>query len=884
MASIIEALNVALADRYAIEEEIGAGGMATVYRAEDLKHRRKVALKVLRPELSAILGGERFLQEIEVTANLQHPNILPLYDSGEADTFLYYVMPFVEGETLRDKLDREKQMAVEETVDIVKAVSSALGYAHERGVVHRDIKPENILLQAGQALVADFGIALAVSQAGGTRLTETGLSLGTPHYMSPEQATGDRELDARTDIYSLGAVTYEMLTGDPPHTGNTMQAIVAKVLTEEPSPISRTRQLVPPNVEAAVQRALAKSPADRFRSAADYAAALTDRSFTLPDAAAAASAPATARRAMMAPLVVFMTLAAIVTTGAAAWGWLRPTPKPVIRQRVVLIDGEMTRPGWVRYAAAVAPDGSIVFVDSVAGGTQLVLKERHLLEATPLTGTEGGTAPFISPDGAWVGFVADGKLRKVPRSGGGSVTLADSANTVTPSGAWLDDGTILFVDTGFDLRQVNEAGGSAEVVVRRGEDVPRGVVDVSPLPGGRGALFTGCTLSCSQSEVYVFDARADTVRMLFEEAWGVWYAPTGHVVYTSREGGAFAAPLDLEALETSGAAIPVLEGASAPNLAFSSTGTLIYAVGASLGTAVDELVWVDRNGTAEVIDPGWSADFEYLDLSPDGKRLVVSIEEEDGNHQLWVKQLDQGPLPKLTFEGTNNFRAAWTPDGGSIAFISNRAGENDVWIKRSDGSAAAELLWDSDEDAWEVTWSPDGRWHVFRTDTNDRNGNIYGVRPGVDTVPVPLVVSEFDDTEPALSPDGRWLAYISDESGQYEVYIRPFPNTGDAKWQVSTDGGREPLWAHSGRELFYRSESQQLVAAEIIAEPMFSVGEQRVLFSMREYEGDVNHRAYDIDADDQRFVMIRSNTMRLGGPKLVLVENWFEELKEQVTR
>ena len=289
MPEITARLTTALADRYAIEREIGAGGMATVYLAEDLKHHRKVAVKVLRPELAAVLGAERFLKEIEVTANLQHPNILPLYDSGEADAFLYYVMPYIEGESLRDKLNREKQLAVEETVEIAKSVAGALSYAHERGVIHRDIKPENILLQAGQALVADFGIALAVSQAGGTRLTETGLSLGTPHYMSPEQAMGDRELDARSDVYSLGATVYEMLVGDPPHMGSTVQAIIAKVLSETPSPITRARELVPPNVDAAVRQSLAKTPADRFHSAAEFAEALTNPAFTLQTAATQAA-------------------------------------------------------------------------------------------------------------------------------------------------------------------------------------------------------------------------------------------------------------------------------------------------------------------------------------------------------------------------------------------------------------------------------------------------------------------------------------------------------------------------------------------------------------------------------------------------------------------
>ncbi len=275
MIDPVARLNAALKGRYAIERELGAGGMATVYLAEDLKHHRKVAVKVLRPELAAVVGAERFLKEIEVTANLQHPNILPLYDSGEADTFLYYVMPYIEGETLRAKLNREKQLAVGEAVEIAKSVAGALSFAHARGVIHRDIKPENILLQSGQALVADFGIALAINQAAGTRLTETGLSLGTPYYMSPEQATGDRDLDPRSDVYSLGAVVYEMLVGDPPFLGSNLQAVIAKVVTDTPTAVRVLRESVPASVDSAVAHALAKVPADRFATAMDFAVALT---------------------------------------------------------------------------------------------------------------------------------------------------------------------------------------------------------------------------------------------------------------------------------------------------------------------------------------------------------------------------------------------------------------------------------------------------------------------------------------------------------------------------------------------------------------------------------------------------------------------------------
>src|SRR5678816_3485984 len=275
--SDIDRLTVSLADRYTIDHEIGAGGMATVYLAHDMRHDRNVALKVLNPDLGAVLGVKRFLSEIKVTADLQHPNLLPLFDSGEAEGLLYYVMPYIEGESLRSRLDREKQLPIDEAIRISIAIANALQYAHSHGVIHRDLKPENILIQEGQPVIADFGIALAVSKAGGNRITQTGLSLGTPAYMSPEQATGDRVIDGRSDIYSLGAVAYEMLTGEPPHTGNTSQAVIARMLTEKPRPIRTTREAVPEYVEAAVQRALEKLPADRFASVKEYAEGLQGR-------------------------------------------------------------------------------------------------------------------------------------------------------------------------------------------------------------------------------------------------------------------------------------------------------------------------------------------------------------------------------------------------------------------------------------------------------------------------------------------------------------------------------------------------------------------------------------------------------------------------------
>ncbi|MDH4132850.1 MAG: serine/threonine protein kinase, partial [Gemmatimonadota bacterium] len=314
----LERLRASLSDRYRIERELGQGGMATVYLAEDLRHKRKVAIKVLRAELAAVIGAERFVSEIQTTANLQHPHILALHDSGAADGFLYYVMPYVEGESLRDRLSREKQLPIADAVRIAGEVASALDYAHRQGVIHRDIKPENILLHDGRALVADFGIALAATSAG-SRMTETGMSLGTPHYMSPEQAMGERQLDARTDIYALGCVLYELLAGDPPFTGSTAQAIVAKVMTERPTPLSTVRDTVPEEVEDAVLTALAKLPADRFATAAEFAAALQGQG-TGPMRRVRPTRPAAPPPRRVVPALLVAAIA------VAVWGWLRPRP------------------------------------------------------------------------------------------------------------------------------------------------------------------------------------------------------------------------------------------------------------------------------------------------------------------------------------------------------------------------------------------------------------------------------------------------------------------------------------------------------------------------------------------------------------------------------
>jgi serine/threonine-protein kinase len=884
----IDRLAAALADRYTIEQELGAGGMATVYLAHDIKHDRKVAVKVLRPELAAVIGADRFLAEIKTTANLQHPHILPLFDSGVADSFLFYAMPFIDGESLRDRLSREKQLPINDAVRIASEVASALDYAHRHAVIHRDIKPENILLHDGSALVADFGIALAASKAG-TRMTETGMSLGTPQYMSPEQAMGEREITARSDVYALGCVTYEMLSGEPPFSGPTAQAIVAKVMTAEPVDLLTLRKTIPSQVADAVQTSLQKLPADRFATAAEFASALHGRTGVR---ARATRATATGPSSFVSRLSSLLLLSALAIV--AVWGWLRPVPKPgLTRQRVTLWEhsqASLLSPGDERVAsrATIAPDGSsIVFGDSIGGTPQLLRKRRGESKATPIAGTEGGVSPFFSPDGRWIGYITtDNKLRKVPVVGGGSITLADNVNGTYTIGAWLDDGTIVFVGgggTGGFMRRISANGGTSRPVARDSAGVVTSIFSISPLPGSRGVLFTSCPGNCGlESTVYVFDFAAGSSRLLVANAAGAWYSPTGHLLYTDRAGGLYAMGFDAKRLVATSGPGPVIDGVVPGSFTLSSSGTALY-VSATGAIAPAELTWVARDGSPVPLDSTWRADFGYPALSPDGKSLAVSV--TDGATHLWIRRSD-GTRQKLSQDGTVNWRPAWAADGQSVLFASNRrggSGQNayDLFHIPVDGSAPPALLLHHRFGLWEGEFSRDGEWLVFRSDEEGANSNIYARRLSGDTALVPIAVDKSKSMQVDLSPDGHWLAYAGDATGRYEIYVTPFPGATSTRL-VSRDGGNEPRWAHSGRELFYKS-GNRLMSVDVTAGPSLTIGTPRPLFSLSGYRFARNRAQYDVAPDDKHFVMIKE----LGGNTrgdAVYVENWFQELLAKVKR
>ncbi len=884
-------MRTALADRYRVTRELGAGGMATVYLAHDIKHERDVAIKVLHPDLGAALGGERFLSEIRTTARLQHPHILPLLDSGEADGLLYYVMPLVTGETLRARLERERQLPIADAVRIAREVASALDYAHRQNVIHRDIKPENILLHDGQAIVADFGIALAVQSAGGARMTQTGLSLGTPQYMSPEQAMGERIIDARSDVYALGAVLYEMLAGDAPFTGGSVQAIVAKVLSERPTALRTLRDTVPAHVEHAVFTALAKLPADRYASAAEFATALSNTSGAT-FASTSATAPA---RSFARDPRTWITLAAVATSvGVAALYVMRPAVSTAVsRQREQLWQISLQpalAPGVLAAAAqaAIAPDGSsIVFADTVNGQWMLKRKLRDASDATVMTGTDGANSPFFSPNGKWVAFLTnDYKLKKVPIDGGGAVTLAEDVAPDMRSGAWLDDNSMVYFAEASTLRRLSADGGPS--VVLSGFIRKRGsVASLTPLPGSKGLLLTVCPANCAvTSSVYAYAFATDSLRLLVPGAAGVWYAPTGQLLYTAREGGLFAANFDLASMTLTSGPMSVIDGVDPIRFALSASGSVLYTADETMRTLTD-LVWVSRDGRQSAVDSSWVEHFEYPALSPDGKTLAVSVRAKTTD--LWLQRSD-GTRQKLVTPGVASWRPSWMSDGKSLVFSSVgdlEKDNNDVTLYRApaDGSTRASLLQRiGGAGLWEAELSRDGKWMVMRKDvTGSRNVVIARQVTGDTTFRTLFDVPSVQFAlSLSLSPDGRWLAYASNESeGTVNVYVMSFPDA-KAKFVMSRGGGTEPRWSHDGRELFFESGGM-LKVVSVPPGPTFTPGNPRTLFSLAGYRRARNRPQYDVSPDGSRFLMIRERGATTP-PTVIHVENWLTELTAKMKK
>ncbi len=868
-------LTEALAGHYLIERKLGEGGMATVYLAEDLRHVRKVAVKVVHPELAAVLGAERFLSEIHVTAALQHPHILPLFDSGQADGQLYYVMPFVDGESLRGRLHRERQLPIDEAVRLTREVASALDYAHRKGVIHRDIKPENILVHDGQAVVADFGIAIAVTNAGGGRLTQTGLSLGTPQYMSPEQATGERDIDARSDVYSLGAVTYEMLTGEPPFTGPTAQAIVAKVITSDPPNLVSQRKSIPQHVEDAVLKALEKMPADRFASAADFSRALGDASFETTKVIRSKSRSSVdVRRWKIATFA--LALVAVTLGGIVAWGSARSArPLPVSRYSVFLDQNNISASND---APGLSPDGQAIVYSSEEGN--LLVRDRNDVKAKPIEGAEQGWSPFFSHDGKTLAFMTGfpGKLKILPMGGGSPTTLSDSA--YGQGGSWSDDGWIYFIGNSAgqsSLLRIRPGGGKPEVIAR--PDTARDELFFAwpeALSGGRTVLAT-IWRQKGAAIVVAIDVKTGKFRELGKGIRALSNG-SGYLVILQSDGTITATRFDERRAELNGTPVTVISGVHAGGrgraaIAMSREGTLLYEAYAPLY----RVIRVTRDGVVAAVDPDWTGAFAHVQASPDGRSLAVSM-ETSARTELWVKDIASGRFTRLVGEGSYAYRPAWGPDGKVVTFISDRTGPPALSSVAAEGGSPARLTMQSPRGVDEAAWSRDGKWLVYRVGSG--GGRDIYVRGPNDSTGRPLIHSTSEEFSPTLSPDGRWIAFGTEETGRTEVYVRPFPDVDRTRWQVSKSGGSEPVWSSDGRELFYRSSKGDLMAAQIDATGDFRVNSERPIFSVKSYVGDSRNHAYSVSPDGRSFYFIDALP---GTPsQLIVVTNWWEELKQKV--
>jgi Tol biopolymer transport system component len=868
--------------------------MAMVYLAHDVRHDRKVALKVLRPELSAILGADRFLAEIKTTANLQHPHILSLFDSGEADGLVYYVMPYVEGESLRDRLAREHQLPVEEALRIAREVADALDYAHGHGVIHRDIKPENILLHGGHAQVADFGIALAVSRSdGGTRMTETGMSLGTPHYMSPEQAMGEREITAKSDVYALGCVLYEMLTGEPPFTGPTAQAIIARVMTEEPRSLTLQRKTIPPYVEAAVNGALAKLPADRFATAHQFAEALEGRGVaptapgTTRSVAATTHGPAVAgwRAKLRDPAVLVPSVVAIGAMAVAIGLARRKEPPALPPIRFIMAATDSTRPiDNFPWPAAISPDGGTVVYSVAQNATSSTLYALRTdqLEAHPIPGTSNAYQPYFSPDGSWLAFEMAGKERKVRLDGSAPVTIADAG---AANGAdWTPTNEIVLGAQGpFNGLSRVSAGGGTPVALTE-PDTARGErqhVWPIALRDGKTIAFTIWSGGLGASRLALTSLNNGKVVRLGVPGIRPLAVLEGMLVYVQADGAVMAVSLDAGSGKVRGTPIPVhdpvpveaqLNGNS--GIFVSPGGGLVTSRGGSLG----KLAWLSRGGKPEAILPD-PRGFTFARLSPDERRIAVVV-NEDGKRDVWIYDRSLKTFSRVTSAGTVT-SVEWSVDGTQILFTASAEGAGlAVWSQAASGGVAAKKLFQHAATTTMATMAPDGRSLLV----NSLGGDSWGVvRVALDSAPVvhPYLQTKGNTHAPQFAPNGRWVALVSDESGQDEVYVRSFPDP-SSRVQISVAGGEEPIWSRDGSRLYYRAGSA-LLAARVSFSPAFTLLSRDTLVANFSSGGALSgyfSGSYQVTRDGSRFLAIVPDK---NDYQLVVSPNWITEFRRRVT-
>ena len=866
--------------------------MGEVFRARDGKLGRDVAIKVLPDEFARDTERlARFKREAKVLASLNHPGIAAIYGLEESEETHYLVLEFVPGETLAERIARGP-IPVEEALDIAMKIAEALEEAHEQGIVHRDLKPANIKLTPdGKVKVLDFGLAKAfveetpdadnsMSPTLTRDATRVGVILGTAAYMSPEQAKG-KKVDKRTDVWAFGAVLYEMLTGKRAFIGEDVSDTLAAVLRAEPE-----LDALPADVSAAMRTALARClEKDLKRRVRD----IGDVKLAMEGAFETRALPLT--EAPTKPRVGWPTVGAALLSaalaGIAVWSVRPEAPRPLARF-VVSSPAEAPINAPRDIAVAIAADGTRIVYPTMVDGPQFVVRALDKLETTRLGGIgRAPREPFFSPDGNWIGYFTGGILKKVSVLGGPPVTVCElpaGQGTGSRGASWGLDDTIVFATGGpTGLLRVRATGGEPEELTA----LAPGENHLWPeiLDGREAVLFTIVSGSVDSAQIAVLSLATGDVKILLPGGSNPRYMPTGHIVYGV--GGTLrAVGFDIERLEVTSEPVPVLEdvltkSTGAASFGVSQTGSLVYLAGAA-GNIERTLVWVDREGRETAL-PAEPRAYRYPRISPDGTRLALDV--SDQQQDIWTWDFAHETLTRLTFNPAFDGWPAWTPDGHRIAFGSARDGRPELYWKASDGTGAVERLNPTEDSHSQLpqTFSPDGAILLFRERRIAAASDLGVLSMDTETPSELLLTTEFDEGNPEFSPDGRWLAYQSDESGDYEVYVRPFPNVDDGQWQVSTGGGTAPLWARNGRELFFLSLSGQLTAVPVQTGPSLSFGNPEVVIEQT-YSIDHIGRHYDISPDGKRFLMIKQSDPddETARAQLILVQNWLEELKRLV--
>ena len=897
---------------YRVDRLIGTGGMGEVYRAQDTKLGRDVAIKILPSAFTADPERlARFEREARVLAAMNHPNIAAIYGFEESAGVRALVLELVEGRTLADRI-AQGPLALEEVLPVARQIAEALETTHEHGIIHRDLKPANIKITPnGTVKVLDFGLAKALApdaasatagdlshSATITAGTREGMILGTAAYMSPEQARG-QAVDKRTDIWAFGCVLYEMLTSRPAFPGETISDTIAAILEREPD-WPALPAWTPPKVRDLVRRCVRKDPKQRLHDIADARIELDEALTTAPaqiapDASATILPPVSPWRR----IAVFTVVALVAGSVASLAVWLATRsilqPPRVLRFTInPASDATLTIMNADR-GLAITPDGSRV-VYTGANGSALFVRALDQLDATRLTGLGAPHGPFLSPNGQWIGF-GDGldALKKVPVSGGAAVLLGHYDGGLRGA-TWGSNDRIVFATTNgvTGLQQIPAAGGEATVLTRPNRT--EGEADhfwPEFLPNGQAVLFTIMATAggLDAASIAMLDLQTGAQRILLRGGSDAHYVRSGHLVYTAA-GMLRAVPFDLAARSVVGPPVPIVSQvvttpSGGVNAVVTDDGTLVYVPGRFESVGSLAFVWVDRQGREEPLKAP-PREYFYPRLAPDGTRLAVYIFDQE--YDIWLWDLARATLSRVTFDPSQDTFPVWTPDSRRLIFGSERAAARNLFGQAADGTGALERLTESPNLQNPTAISPDGAQLVF-TESMPRTGEdvmVLSLRGERRTTP--LIQTPFAERNGEISPGGRWIAYEANDSGQFEIYVRPFPNVVDGRWQVSTGGGTRPLWSRNGQELFFLAPTGALMRVGVERGDTWAATAPVQLLEGRYRTGTLQFilgRTYDVSPDGRRFLMIKAGSdadRTVASASLVVVQNWAEELKRLVPR